>query len=97
MIRIVKMTFQKDKISEFLSNFDKVKQHIRDFDGVERLELLNDKNNPNIYFTYSFWKSEQHLEKYRHSDLFKGVWAKTKPLFADKPEAWSVDQIVKLD
>lgn len=97
MIRIVKMTFQEDKIPEFLSNFDKVKQHIRDFDGVERLELLNDKNNPNIYFTYSFWKSEQHLENYRHSDLFKSVWAKTKPLFASKAEAWSVDQIVKLD
>lgn len=97
MIRIVKMTFREDKIAEFLSNFDKVKHHIRSFNGVERLELLNDKNNANIYFTYSFWKSEQHLENYRNSDLFKNVWAKTKPLFAEKAEAWSVNQIVKLD
>lgn len=91
------MTFQEDKLTEFLSNFDQVKQNIRDFDGVSRLELLKDKNNPNIYFTYSFWESEQHLEIYRHSDLFKSVWAKTKPLFAAKAEAWSVDQLVKLD
>ena len=54
MIRIVKMTFKADKIDEFLSNFNNVKQQIRDFEGVNRLELLNDKNNPNIYFTYSF-------------------------------------------
>ena len=97
MIRIVKMTFQEDKVAEFLANFDTVKQHIRDFDGVNRLELLKDKSCDNIYFTYSFWESEQHLENYRHSDLFKSVWAKTKPLFAAKAEAWSVDQLVKLD
>ena len=42
MIRIVKMTFDLDKIDEFLANFNQVKQHIRDFDGVKHLELLRD-------------------------------------------------------
>ena len=97
MIRIVKMTFQEDKVDEFLSNFNQVKQHIRDFDGVNRLELLKGKNNSNIYFTYSCWESEDHLENYRHSDLFKSVWEKTKPMFAAKAEFWSLDQLVKLD
>ena len=96
MIRIVKMTFQEDKVAEFLSNFEAVKHHIRNFDGVERLELLNDKNNPNIFFTYSFWKSEEHLNHYRNSDLFKDVWVEIKPMFAAKAEAWSVEQLVSL-
>ena len=97
MIRIVKMTFKEDKVADFLANFDTVKQQIRDFDGVNRLELLKDKSCENVYFTYSFWESEQHLEIYRHSDLFKNVWTIIKPMFIAKAEAWSVDQLEKLD
>jgi len=96
MIRIVKMTFDPSKVEEFLTNFNQVKAKIRGFEGVQHLELFNDKNNANIYFTYSVWEDESYLEKYRHSDLFKGVWAKTKPLFIEKAEAWSVDSVVKL-
>ena len=96
MIRIVKLTLQENRVDEFISNFNKNKQAIRNFDGVKHLELLNDKNNPNIYFTYSKWESEQHLENYRNSDLFKGIWKVTKPMFSSKAEAWSVDCLEKL-
>jgi heme-degrading monooxygenase HmoA len=96
MIRIVKMTFAPEKVDEFIANFEQVKGKIRNFEGVEHLELLNDKNKSNIYFTYSIWNSEEQLEKYRHSDLFKSVWAVTKPLFIEKAEAWSVENIVTL-
>ena len=96
MIRIVKMTFDPNKVDVFLGNFNSVKEKIRAFEGVKHLELLNDKENANIYFTYSIWQSEDHLEKYRHSDLFKSVWAKTKPLFIEKAQAWSLDSLIKL-
>lgn len=96
MIRLVKLTFKPDKVDAFIENFNQNKQHIRNFEGLEHLELLNDKNNPNIYFTYSIWQSEQHLENYRNSALFKSVWAATKPLFSAKAEAWSVDSLMKL-
>ncbi len=96
MIRIVKMTFDPSKVDEFLNNFNQVKEKIRAFEGVEHLELLNDKNNSNIYFTYSIWKDDSFLEKYRQSELFKSVWAVTKPLFIEKAEAWSVNSLVKL-
>ena len=96
MIRIVKMTFREDKVGEFLENFNSNKKNIRNFEGIEHLELLNDKSNTTIFFTYSIWQSEEHLENYRNSDLFKSVWAKTKILFNDKPQAWSVDKIVSL-
>lgn len=95
-VRIVKMSFDPLKIEEFLANFETKKQHIRNFEGCEFLELYRDKENTNIFFTYSFWKREADLENYRTSELFKGVWAETKILFNDKPEAWSVDKIHSL-
>lgn len=96
-VRIVKMRFQEDKIEAFLENFHKVKNHIRGFEGNQFLELYRDKEDPRIFFTYSYWDKEESLENYRNSDLFKEVWAFTKALFSDKPEAWSVDKLVTLD
>ena len=95
-VRIVKMSFSEENIPEFLANFETKKEHIRNFDGCLFLELYRDKHNTNIFFTYSYWNTEADLERYRHSDLFKGVWAQTKPLFNAKPEAWSVDKLVSL-
>ncbi|WP_299276901.1 putative quinol monooxygenase [uncultured Psychroserpens sp.] len=96
-VRIVKMSFVPSKVEEFLANFEAKKELIRAFEGCEFLELYRDKHNTNVFFTYSYWQTEADLELYRHSDLFKGVWAKTKPLFNAKPEAWSVDKLASLE
>ena len=96
-VRIVKMSFKPEKIDEFLANFEDVKDKIRAFEGCELLELYRDKQQSNVFFTYSYWQEEHFLEQYRNSDLFKKVWAKTKVLFNDKPEAWSVDKLHMLN
>jgi heme-degrading monooxygenase HmoA len=96
-IRIVKMRFHEDKIEAFLNNFEEVKHHIRNFEGNRFLELYQDKNDPRIFFTYSYWENEEALENYRKSALFDDVWTYTKTLFSDKPEAWSVDRLVTLN
>lgn len=90
------MSFDPAKIDEFLANFEANKKKIRAFEGCNFLELYRDQNNTNIFFTYSYWDSETDLNNYRHSELFKSVWAKTKPLFNDKPEAWSVNKLESL-
>ena len=95
-IRIVKMSFHEENISAFLENFEKMKMHIRNAEGNRFLELYQDKNNPCIFFTYSFWETENDLENYRKSVLFDDVWKFTKKLFNAKPEAWSVDKLVSL-
>ncbi|CAM1356752.1 MULTISPECIES: putative quinol monooxygenase [Tenacibaculum] len=95
-VRIVKMSFQPEKIEEFLNNFNSKKEFIRNSPGCRLLELYRDKTNPNIFFTYSYWDTEQDLENYRNSELFKGVWSQTKVLFNDKPLAWSVDKVESL-
>ena len=96
LVRIVKMSFQEDKIEDFLQNFHTNKSEIRNFDGCVFLELYQDKNEKNQFFTYSYWKSEADLETYKNSDLFKNVWVITKKLFNKKPEVWSLDKIVSL-
>ncbi|WP_396181849.1 putative quinol monooxygenase [Flavobacterium sp.] len=93
LVRIVKLTFQEDKIAAFLNNFNEVKHQIRSFEGNEFLELYQDKQDARVFFTYSYWKDEKALEKYRKSTLFNEVWSHTKTLFAEKPVAWSVDKL----
>jgi quinol monooxygenase YgiN len=93
LIRIVKMEFQQSKVNTFLKLFNLTRNKIANFDGCLGVELLNDVNAPNIYFTYSTWKTEQDLENYRNSELFKETWSKTKALFCNKPEAWSLTQL----
>ena len=70
---------------------------IRNFEGNEFLELYQDKHDARIFFTYSYWRDEEALEKYRKSALFNEVWTYTKTLFADKPEAWSVNKLHTLE
>ena len=96
IIRIVKMTFEPQKVNDFLVIFNESKQLIRNMKGCSHLELLNDINSTNIYFTYSYWNSETDLDNYRNSELFTNVWSKTKALFSAKAEAWSVEQKVVL-
>lgn len=91
MIRIVKLTFEENKISDFLAFFDTVKHIVNEFPGCNGMKLLQDIHSPNIVMTYSSWKTEQNLENYRVSPEFKHIWGTIKPWFSDKPQAWSVD------
>jgi heme-degrading monooxygenase HmoA len=91
------MSFHEENISAFLENFELMKIHIRNAPGNRFLELYQDKNNPSILFTYSYWETEADLENYRKSELFDEVWTFTKKLFNDKPEAWSLDKLVTLE
>ena len=91
--RIVRLSIADNKIDDFITNFNKHKTEIRDFNGCEHLELWQDGMDKNVFVTYSIWTSEKDLEKYRNSDLFKGIWKVTKTYFKDKPLAWSHNQI----
>jgi heme-degrading monooxygenase HmoA len=90
------MSFHQEHIPAFLENFEIMKSKIRNATGNRLLELYQDKENSSIFFTYSYWETEADLENYRQSELFYDVWAFTKKLFNDKPEAWSVDKLVSL-
>ncbi len=97
LIRIVRMHFKEEETSRFLEIFNASKHKIRHFEGCQHLELLQDLNMPNVYYTYSYWLSEDYLNGYRDSALFAEVWAATKALFAGKPVAYSVQNLMTID
>lgn len=88
--RIVKMSFHPESVDEFIEIFRENWTRIQGFDGCRHVELLRDSFTTNIFFTYSVWESNEHLDAYRRSELFEKVWSETKKLFNDKPQAWSV-------
>ena len=90
IVRQVKLTFQSLHVEDFLELFRSVEEKIKTFPGCQKLELLQDINNKNIFFTYSIWNSEADLELYRNSKHFESVWKKTKTFFLVPAEAWSL-------
>jgi len=93
LIRIVKLTFQEDKIDDFVAIYKKYRKHIRNAEGCTYVELLQNESQKNIFFTYSHWKNESYLNNYKNSTIFGEVWPQTKALFSAKPEAWSTSKI----
>ena len=96
LIRIVKLTIREENISSFEQIFKETKEFIRGFKGCNLLELYKDQKDTRVFFTYSYWDSEEDLQNYRQSEFFRTVWSKTREFFAGKAEAWSVDRIDSL-
>jgi len=90
LIRIVKLSFHSKNIPAFETLFESVKEKIVQNQGCHQVQLLQDIHNEGVFFTYSYWNSEEDLDLYRNSALFKATWSRTKSLFNDKPKAWSV-------
>ncbi len=98
IVRVVKMEFKDECVNEFIALFEDKKEKIRSFPGCQYLELLQGLDaKKNVFATYSYWKTEEELNNYRYSDLFKATWADTKKLFSKKPEAISFKKLHSLD
>ncbi len=91
--RIVRMHFRPGERDAFLDIFNASKHLIRQFDGCQHLRLYTEAGSPDVFFTFSVWTSPAHLDAYRNSELFQKTWAATKALFADKPQAWSMEEL----
>jgi heme-degrading monooxygenase HmoA len=94
IIRIVKMQFRDEEVDAFRQLFEERRALIRHFEGCTHLELWQDQNQSSIFFTYSWWDTQEHLERYRQSRFFDETWSLTKQKFAAKPEAWTVCPVV---
>jgi heme-degrading monooxygenase HmoA len=84
------MHFKPEKIQEFEAMFDRIKEQIRNQPGCELLELYQDLSKPEEFFTYSYWQTENDLNNYRESALFREIWPTTKAMFNAPPTAHSV-------
>jgi heme-degrading monooxygenase HmoA len=98
IVRVVKMEFKDECVNDFIALFEEKKEKIRSFPGCQYLELLQGLDaKKNVFATYSYWNTEEDLNNYRYSDLFKETWADTKKLFSKKPEAISFKKLHSLD
>ena len=91
--RIVKLTFQPDQIDNFIKIFEESQPKILAMPGCTHLELWRAVGDSNVLFTYSYWEREEDLDHYRQSEFFKATWQRTKALFEDRAEAWSVEVV----
>lgn len=94
--RIVRLAFRPETVESFLSIFEASASHIRQSPGCQALELHRDADHPNVFYTVSQWENSDALEAYRQSHLFRTVWSQTKPLFADRPQAYSLQSFRKV-
>lgn len=90
------MTFREEEVGAFLEVFNASKDKIRHFEGCSHLDLLKDYHLSNVFSTYSIWENDEALDNYRHSALFKEVWAQTKVLFKEKPVAFSSKKYIEV-
>lgn len=91
------MHFRSEEVETFKVLFEQYRSEIRNQPGCTHLELWQSTDEREVFFTYSFWQSADDLERYRHSDTFKTVWPQTRVLFAERPQAWSVNAIVEME
>lgn len=91
------MTYKEEGIEEFKEIFESTKAYILSSDGCHGVRLLQDVQNPKVFFTYSTWRDEQALDQYRSSDYFRATWSRCKKLFDDKPQAWSTQVLSSSD
>jgi len=97
IVRVVKFNFQRVYTDDFIRLFESKKDKIRSFKGCHYLEMLQgEREHSNVFFTYSYWESEDALNEYRHSEMFKDTWSTIKPWFAQKPEAISTTKLYDL-
>jgi quinol monooxygenase YgiN len=85
----VKLQFRETEIATFIRIFNENKLNVSNFNGCLGMRLLNDLQNPSIFYTYSQWESEDALNNYRKSTIFNTVWISIKPLFELPAEACS--------
>ena len=89
IVRLVELFIQEDKLDLSRQMLSRVAPKVRQFSGCTKLRIIEDLHNPGHITTYSHWHSEDDLNAYRNSDVFKDFWREIKPLFAERARAWS--------
>lgn len=93
MTRLVKLEIVEGYEEYFVEVYMNVFSEILKSPGCNTVKLVRDIHSKHIFFTVSEWDTEEDLNNYRASSLFREIWAKLKPHFANKAEVWSVEEL----
>lgn len=89
--RIVKMNVNELDIEKFKLLVQPYQSKILAFKGCVQVDIMRDKKNRTQFFSYSIWESEEALENYRNSKMFREIWAEIKKLLSSPTIAWTVE------
>ena len=90
--RIIKLRL-KDSTDEFIKYINSIHDEIFQFTGCHNMEVLNDKDDPKVFFIYTIWKNETELNKFRNSSFNRNFWNTLQDLCESRPEVWTVENI----
>lgn len=92
--RVVKLHFEAHNIEAFKVLLAETLPIVRGFEGCAEVFAYQHTENPQVFFTISKWNAASDLARYRESEFFTLTWAKTKALFAEPAQAWSIEAVI---
>lgn len=90
--RIVSMQFKEEFVEDFLKIFEDRKHKIQSFEGCKQVNMFQNIHDSSNCYTISIWESEDHLNQYRQSEMFKETWTLVKSMFSDRASAYSLEK-----
>ena len=96
IVRIVKLQFDERTHEEAQRHLLSFVENVRSWPGCTHLEVLFDTHRVGGVLTYSHWDSEEALNAYRISLVFREFWSLVKPHLSKPAEAWSLHRTVHL-
>jgi len=87
------MTIRSEERERFIQLFEIHREAISSMPGCQSLQIFHDLDSTCVFFTVSNWQTDDHLQQYRNSMVFKSLWPEVKSLFQSSAEAWTVNEI----
>lgn len=97
IVRIVELSIHPEKLANAKQLLIEVAPKVRGMKGCSFLEILDDIHDVSRFTTYSYWESEEDLNRYRDSETFLVFWKAIKPNFKAKARAWSSERLVRYE
>jgi quinol monooxygenase YgiN len=91
--RIIKFKIDPVNTDDFKQFIALIRKDFSSIKGCKNIEILNDKEDKDVYFMYTIWETESMLNKYRKSELNKTLWTNLNQWSVKEPQAWTVENV----
>lgn len=95
ILRVVKMNVDEEKRDAFELFMKNLREEKLKLAGCLHFDYFHEKNNKNIFYSYTIWESEKYLKQYKKTDLFIEVVSTLKKLCTEEPKAWTIENVFK--
>lgn len=87
------MTVKEQYIDSFRKRVPVISNEVRRVSGCMHNDIFRDRNNDNIFYSYTIWSSEEDIERYLKSMYYKEIWGDIWDYFKKEPMAWKIDNM----